>query len=133
MYKRNWIVKPAGDVDVVEREKLIETMQQSWPVYQATGAAIPFLVDLTEKLFPDSAPKYIKAIQQQVQQNQSQQSQQQQHVNGTLKELAQGIIHLASHPEYFSETGRVHAYPAVETAANEFKQMLQPQRNGAQK
>lgn len=52
----------AGDTEVIKREELINKMQQSWPVYQATPAASAYLEDLTALLFPQNAKKYIDAI-----------------------------------------------------------------------
>lgn len=132
MYARNWEVKPAGDIDVVEKQKMVETMQQSWPVVQQTGAASIFLSDLLEKLFPESAAKYIQAIQQAQQAQQQAQQGQQQHVNDTLQELVHEIMHLGDHPEYFSDTGQRHAYPRIEVAANNFKSIMK-QHSGGQK
>jgi hypothetical protein len=122
LYGQDWIVRPAGDVDVVEKQQLLQAMKEAWPVAQQTGCAMLFLSDLLEMQFPNQAPKYIKAMQQQQQQQQSEQAQQQEHVRQTLSQTADGIIHLADHPEYFSDTGQKHAYPAISTAANEFKQ-----------
>ena len=41
------------------------------------------------------------------------------------KQVGDGIAHLADHPEYFSETGRIHAFPVVEVAAEKYKQLAQ--------
>ena len=49
LYQRTWTVKPSGDTDVIEKQQLIQQMQQSWPVYQNTPAAQAYLTDLTEK------------------------------------------------------------------------------------
>lgn len=57
-----WTLKPAGDVDVLEREELIKRMKEAWPVYQNTGAKNEYLKKLTKLLFPDDAEKFIKAI-----------------------------------------------------------------------
>ena len=56
-------LRPAGDVDVIERQKKLQAMMQAWPVYQNTPAANVFLVKLTELLFPDEAPDYVAALQ----------------------------------------------------------------------
>lgn len=125
LYSRNFSVKPAGDVDVIEKQQLINTMMTAWPVYQNTSAAQPFLADLTEMLFPQNAPKYLMAFQQSQQQAQSQQAQQQQQVMGIMMQMGKGIIDLSKHPEYFSETGRIHAFPVVENGAEQLKQLEQ--------
>ena len=125
LYARSWTVKPSGDTDVIEKQKMIETMQQAWPVVQNTGAAPLFLTDLLEKMFPDNAAKYVKAIQDQQQQQQGQQAQQQQAMMAQVKQLADQVVSLSKHREMFSETGLVHALPAVQAAAQQIEQMQQ--------
>ena len=125
MYARSWTVKPSGDTDVIEKQKMIETMQQAWPVVQNTGAAPLFLTDLLEKMFPDNAAKYVKAIQDQQQQQQGQQAQQQQAFMAKVKQLADQVVSLSKHREMFSETGLVNALPAVQAAAQQIEQMQQ--------
>lgn len=61
--KYTWTLKPAGDVDVVERNDKLNKMQQAWPVYQNTPAHNTFLKLLTKLLFPDEAPEIIKEIE----------------------------------------------------------------------
>lgn len=124
LYASNWIVRPAGDVDVVEKQQLTDNMEKSWPVVQSTGCAMLFLSDILEMKFPNQAPKYIKAMQQQQQQGQSQQAQQQQHITDMFKETAMNVIHLSDHPEYFSETGQNHAYPVIKTMGDSFKNAM---------
>jgi hypothetical protein len=125
MYARDWTVKPSGDTDVIEKQQMIQQMQQAWPVVQNTGASTLFLTDLLEKMFPDSAARYVAAINQQQQQQSSQQAQQMQAMKSTAMQVSDGVQHLAKHPEYFSETGRVHAFPAVQHAADVAKQTEQ--------
>jgi hypothetical protein len=128
LYARNWTVKPSGDTDVIEKQQLVNTMQQAWPIIQNTGAAEPFFTDLLEKMFPDGAAKYIAAMQQQKQQQQSQQNQQMQQAMGMAKQVGAGITHMADHPEFFSETGRIHAFPVIQQAAEQVKQLTQQQQ-----
>jgi hypothetical protein len=123
MYARSWSVKPSGDVDVIEKQQKIQMMQQAWPVIQNTPCAQPFLSDLLEAMFPDSAAKYIAAFQQANQQQQSQQAQQQQQMAGMLQKVGQALEHLAKHKEYFSETGELHALPVIQAAADQYEQM----------
>lgn len=125
LYQRSFSVKPSGDVDVMERAQMISTMMNAWPVYQNTPAASAFLADMTELLFPQNAPKYMQAFQQAQVQAQSQQAQQQQQLVGIAQQLGAGIVKLSEHPEYFSETGRIHAFPIVKTAAEQVEQMQQ--------
>jgi len=125
LYARNWTVKPSGDTDVVEKQQMIQAMQQSWPIISQTPAAQVFLNDLLEKMFPDNAAKYMAAFQQAQQQSQSQQAQQTQQAMGIAKQLGMEITDLASHPEFFSETGRVHVFPKIQQAAQQVEQVQQ--------
>lgn len=125
LYSRSFTVKPSGDTDVIEKQQLISSMMNAWPIMQNTPAAQPFLSDLLEKMFPDQAAKYIGIFQQSEQQKQSQQAQQMQGAMQTAQQLGNDITNLANHPEYFSETGRVHIFPVIEQAAQTVKQMSQ--------
>lgn len=66
--KYTWTLRPAGDVDVIERSEEIKRMQEAWPVYQNTGAKNEFLKKMTRLLFPDDAEKFITAIDENEQQ-----------------------------------------------------------------
>jgi len=125
LYQREWTVKPSGDVDVIEKQQKIQMMQQAWPVYQNTPAAQAFLTDLTELMFPDNAPKYLKAFNDAQQQKQSQQGQMMQQGLQIAKSLGDEIVDLSKHPEMFSETGRVHIYPKIQSAAQQYQQIAQ--------
>jgi hypothetical protein len=125
LYALNYTIKPSGDTDVIEKQQMIQQMQQAWPVVQNTGAAPVFLADLLEKMFPDSAQKYLAAIQQQQAQQNSGQQQQIQHLAGIAKQVGEGISKLAEHPDWFSETGRIHAFPVVEYGAEQYKQIVE--------
>lgn len=63
-YEGNYSVRPAGDVDVIERQKKIAAMQQAWPVIQNTPAATLFLSKLLELVFPEDAAQYIALFQE---------------------------------------------------------------------
>ena len=110
MYARRYAIKPSGDVDVIERQQIVAAMQNAWPVMQGTPAAMAFLSDMLMKMFPEFAPKYLQIFQQaQIAAQQQQQSMQQ--------AIAQGLVELAKHPEYFSPEGQKEALPNVQKAA----------------
>lgn len=123
LYDRKITVKPSGDTDVIEKQQLIQTMMSVWSVVQGTGAANVFLADLLEKMFPDNAAKYLQAIQQAQQAQQQQQNSQLTQIMGMVKQMAQGIKKLAEHPEMFSDSGRVHAFPIIEATSEHIQQM----------
>lgn len=64
LYSRNYSVRPAGDVDVIERQRKIAAMQTAWPVMQNTPAAQLFLSKLLQLLFPEDAEQYVALFQQ---------------------------------------------------------------------
>ena len=123
-YQMDFTVKPSGDTDVIEKQQLIAQMQQSWEVYQNTPAAEIFLTDLTEKMFPEQAAKYVKAIREAAAAAKSQQAQQQQAMMQQVEQLGRQVVELSKHPEFFSETGRMHALPVVQQAAQKIEAAL---------
>jgi hypothetical protein len=142
-YDRQIIVKPSGDVDVIEKQQMTQMMMQVWPVMANTPAAPLFLSDLLEKLFPDNAQKYIQLLQQAQQQQQSQQAQQQQQMMQQVAVLSQQVVELSKHPDMFSEKGKLHLLPQIEQMAQQIemrfnppqpmKNMLQPPQQPQQK
>ena len=130
LYARNWTVKPSGDVDVIQKQQLLQSMENAWPIMQSTPAAQAFLSDYLTMRFPDYAQKYIALFQQDQQQKQSAQAQQMQQTVGVAQQVGEGISHLASHPEYFSETGRIHAFPVIQQAAEKYEQLKKGANNG---
>jgi hypothetical protein len=127
-YSRKWIIKPSGDVDVIEKQQLVQTMTNTWPVVQNTAIGIDYLCDLLEMLFPVNAAKYITGLKQAQQQQQSQQAQQQQQFMGMVKQLADGVIQLSKHSEMFSEIGKIHALPVLQGVAHQIEQMEKGQK-----
>jgi len=123
MYARKYSVRPAGDTDVIERQQLLAAMQQAWPVIATTPAATMFLCDMLALAFPSYAPKYTQILLQAQQQAQSQQAQQQAAMLQQAKQIGDGLVQLSKKPEMFSDTGKIHALPAVEQAADMIETM----------
>ena len=108
-------------------------MTQAWPVIQNTPAAQIFLCDLIAKMFPEYAAKYIQTIQQATQQQQQQQQGQQAQMMQQMGQLANSVVELSKHPEMFSDTGKIHALPAIQAAAQQIEQVKSQQgQNNAQ-
>ena len=129
LYSGDWIVKPAGDVDVIERQQLIQQMQNLWPLMQNTPANMAFLSDLLTKLFPESAQKYIQILQQSQQQQAQQAQSQQNQMMQQAMQMAQGVVKLSKHPEWFSDAGKQQALPTVVNAAEGIEQMMKQQQS----
>lgn len=94
-YAIEYSVRPSGDVDVIERQQLVAAMMQAWPVVQETPAAQAFLSDLLMKMFPDSAPKYVKIFQEAQAAKQTQEAQQQAMLMQTAQGIGKNIIELS--------------------------------------
>lgn len=125
LYSKKLIIKPSGDVDVIEKKQLIQAMAQGWQIMSQTAAASLYLCDMLELMFPNTAAKYIQAIQQQQQQAQSQQAQQMSQMKQFAFQLGKEIVDLAKHTDYFSDVGKLHAVPIIEKYADQIKQMAQ--------
>ena len=133
LYREDWIVRPSGDVDVIERQQLVTQMMNAWPVMQNTPANIAFLSDVLTKMFPETAQRYIQIFQQsQAQQAQQAQSQQAQFQQQAMQ-MAQGIVHLSKHPEWFSDEGKQAALPTVMSTAEHIQDVMKQQQQGQQK
>jgi hypothetical protein len=128
LYAREYSVRPSGDVDVIERQQLVAAMMQAWPVVQQTPAAQAFLTDLLMKMFPDSAPKYVKIFEEAQAKQQTAEAQQQAMMMQTAEGIGKNIIELSKRPEMFSETGKVHALPIIQQTAQQLASFIKPEQ-----
>jgi|10_taG_2_1085330.scaffolds.fasta_scaffold01058_3 hypothetical protein len=56
-------IKPAGDVDVIERQEKSQKMMQAWGVVAQTPLAPIFLQNMMRLMFPDEGESYAKMLQ----------------------------------------------------------------------
>lgn len=133
LYARTYVVKPSGDADVIERQQLVQTMMSAWSVIQNTPANVAFLSDLVSKMFPETGMRYVQIFQQAQQQQQSVQAQQQMQLQQQAANLAQQVVELSKHPEMFSDTGKIHALPAIQGAASQIEQMQAQNKQSQQR
>ena len=56
-------IKPAGDVDVIERQEKSQKMMQAWGVVSQTPLAPIFLQNMMRLMFPDEGESYAKLLQ----------------------------------------------------------------------
>jgi len=56
-------IKPAGDVDVIERAEKSQKMMQAWPVVSQTDLASTFLQNMMRLMFPDEGESYAQMLQ----------------------------------------------------------------------
>lgn len=57
-------IKPAGDIDVVQRAEKIQRMQTIWPIISQTPLAMPFLMDMLKEMFPQDIARYTMMLEQ---------------------------------------------------------------------
>ncbi len=60
---RTYLVKAAGDTDVINRAQRISQMKTDWPVIATTPLAMPFLSELIRLSYPDMAGKWVPILQ----------------------------------------------------------------------
>ena len=56
-------IKPAGDVDVIERQEKSQKMMMAWQVVSQTPLAPVFLQNMMRLMFPDEGESYAKMLQ----------------------------------------------------------------------
>jgi hypothetical protein len=61
---KNYSIRAAGDIDVVQRAEKLAEMKQFWPIVAGTPAALPFLTNMLKLAFPDDGEKYEMIMQQ---------------------------------------------------------------------
>ena len=66
----DYVIRPAGDVDVIKRLETLAKMKQLWPIVSNTPAAPTFLADILRMELPETADKYIAEMQKGNQKNQ---------------------------------------------------------------
>lgn len=81
-------LRAAGDVDVVQRQELLQQMKQDWAVFQNTPLGPTFLEDLIRLAYPAKAEQYITILRQ----GNAQQAQQSQALIKGLGMALQGAI-----------------------------------------
>jgi hypothetical protein len=65
MIQQHYMLKPAGSVDVVERQKMLQQMRGDWPVLQATPIAMEFMKEFIRQAYPNQANRWIQILDQQ--------------------------------------------------------------------
>ena len=64
LFEIEYVIKSAGDIDYVQRQERIMSMQQDMPLVLNTGAAQAFMSDYLRERYPSTAERYIQAMQQ---------------------------------------------------------------------
>lgn len=57
-------IRAAGDVDVIQKEEIVNQMMQDWPVIQNTALKDTFLADLIKLKYPNDAERYSRILEQ---------------------------------------------------------------------
>jgi hypothetical protein len=58
MIVRQYDIRAAGDVDVIQKQELVQQMSQDWQVVQTTSLASQFLSDLMRLKYPQDGAIY---------------------------------------------------------------------------
>lgn len=62
---KRYIIKPAGDSDVIQKEQRLNNRLRIWPqLAQIPGINIAFMVDILKEMFPSDGTKYEQLLQQ---------------------------------------------------------------------
>lgn len=62
--RQQFDIRAAGDVDVIERQELIQRYKEFWPIIANTPIAMQFLAKLVKLSFPDDGEEYSKMLSQ---------------------------------------------------------------------
>jgi len=62
--KLTYSIRAAGDVDVVQKQEMIQAMQQDMPLVMQTALKDQFILDYFKLKYPDRAERYAAALQQ---------------------------------------------------------------------
>lgn len=63
LFQVEYVIKSAGDIDYVQRQERIMSMQQDMQLVMNTGAAQAFMSDYLRERYPATAERYIQAMQ----------------------------------------------------------------------
>jgi len=111
LIKADYTIKPAGDVDYIERANRLQSMQQDWPMIAQTPIASLFAQDYLRLRYPDRALAYIAEIN-------SGQAQQMQQGKQLVANLAQILQHAVT-----DEHGQLR--PEFAGSASQLQQLAQ--------
>lgn len=112
LLKLRFMVRPAGSVDVIERQKMLQQMRQDWPVMQQSPLAMEFFKEFIRQAYPNQANSWIAVM------DQSQQTKQ------LIQKLAQMLEYLAKQDQAKLTPQDINTLKQVE---QEVQQALQPQ------
>ena len=91
----DYLLKPAGDIDVIERAELQMKREKLWPLITSlptlvmNPVAIAFAKDMIEENFPEDAPEYNAILDQMIQQAQMMMAQQ--NMAGSLMDVIKSL------------------------------------------
>jgi len=58
----SFVIKSAGENDVVQKQRMLSVMQEFWPVASATSLKLEFMIDMLKQALPDQADRYEKIL-----------------------------------------------------------------------
>lgn len=81
---KQYELRAAGDVDVIQRDEKLQRLQQIWPIAQSTPLAMLIFIDLLKIMFPDDASRYEQFLNNALAQMQAMPQQTQQPGDSTI-------------------------------------------------
>lgn len=81
---KTYDLRPAGDIDVIERQEKLQMRLNMWPIIAQTPLSTSFLMDILKEAFPNDYEKYAQETMMAMQQMQ----QQIMGLQGVVKEMA---------------------------------------------
>lgn len=70
LLSKEFDVRPAGDIDVIQRSEKMQKYAQFWPIVANTPLAATFMADMIKMAFPEDAERYEQVLLQIAGQNQ---------------------------------------------------------------
>lgn len=109
MLIRQYDIRAAGDVDVIQKQELVQQMSQDWEVIQQTPIASQFLSDLMRLKYPQDGAIYSKLLTEGNPKNQIIQS---------LGSLVQNLVNMPGIKEHIAENPQMQqGLKQIETEA----------------
>lgn len=107
---KKYIIKPAGDSDVIQKEQRLNNRLKVWPLVSGVPALAPiFLADILKEMFPTDGAKYEQLLKNSMQ-------------DGQFQQLATALFHMV---EGLIEKPALHNDPDVQQAIPQLQQIKQ--------
>lgn len=101
LLQKNFLLLPAGDVDVIEKQEQLSKRFQAWPIVSTNPVlAQEFLIDILKEMFPRDYKRYAEALER------SKQMQAQQSLTPMLLEMLDGLLQMPQNAAMAQQYGQ---------------------------